>query len=141
MRSSTGKLVKQQYGNGKNNIWYGWITDITDPEPTLLNYLQYNSSQPQFKQYGVKIDKVDTLTAQLVAEFDIAKRQEGNKEVNRELLKAYGAGIPYNLIGVGSTLIHNYYHTAESAPFVTAHQYGTQAWFDQKDPTWSGRPA
>ena len=57
------------------------------------------------------------------------------------LLKAYGAGIPYNLIGVGSTLIHNYYHTAESAPFVTSHQTGTQAWFDQKDPTWSGRPA
>jgi len=137
----TGKIVKQQYGNGKNALWYGWITDITDPEPTILNYVQYNSSQPQFPQFGVKIDKVDTLTAQLMTEFDIAKRQEGNKEVNRELLKAYGAGIPYNVIGVGSTLYHNYYHPSESAPFVTSHQTGTQAWFDQKDPTWSGRPA
>jgi len=137
----TGKIVKQQYGNGSNNIWYGWITDITDPEPTQLNYVQYNSAQPQFAQFGVKIDKVDQLTNSLVTEFDLAKRQEGNKEVERELLKAYGAGIPYSLIGVNSTLIWNYYKPAESAPFVTAQQFGTQAWFDQKDPTWSGRPA
>ncbi|MBK9546499.1 MAG: hypothetical protein IPO51_11760 [Dehalococcoidia bacterium] len=40
------KLVKQQYGNRKNNIWYGWITEISDPEPTLLNHLQRNSSAP-----------------------------------------------------------------------------------------------
>ena len=40
----------------------------------------------------MKIDKVDTLTAQSMAEFDIAKRQETAKEVERELLKAYGAG-------------------------------------------------
>jgi hypothetical protein len=137
----TTKIVKQQYGNGANNIWYGWITDITDPEPTLLNYLSYNSAQPQFQQFGVKIDKVDTLTNQLVTEFDLAKRQDGNKEVNRELLKAYGAGIPYSLIGVTSTLVWNYYKTAEVAPFVTAHLLGTDAYFDQKDATWSGRPA
>ena len=137
----TTKIVKQQYGNGANNIWFGWITDITDPEPTLLNYLQYNSAQPQFQQFGVKIDKVDQLTNSLVTEFDLSKRQEGNKEVNREVLKAYGAGIPYSLIGVTSTLIHNYYHPAELAPFVTAHLTGTDSYFDQKDPTWSGRPA
>jgi len=137
----TTKIVKQQYGNGSNNIWYGWITDITDPEPTQLNYLQYNSTQPQFAQFGVKIDKVDQLTASLVAEFDLSKRQEGNKEVNRELLKAYGAGIPYSLMGVNSTLVWNYYHTAEAAPFVTSHLVGTDSWFDQKDPTWAGRQA
>ena len=137
----TTKIVKQEYGNGKNNLWWGWITDITDPEPTLLNYLSYNSAQPQFQQFGVKIDKVDQLTSQLVTEFDLAKRQDGNKEVMRELLKAYGAGIPYSLIGVGSTLVHNYYKTAEVAPFVTAHLLGADAWFDQKDPSWQGRPA
>ena len=137
----TTKIVKQQYGNGSNNIWYGWITDITDPEPTLLNYLQYNSTQPQFAQFGVKIDKVDSLTASLVAEFDVSKRQEGNKEVERELLKAYGAGIPYSLMGVTSTLVWNYFKSQESAPFVTSHLVGTDAWFDQKDPTWSGRQA
>jgi peptide/nickel transport system substrate-binding protein len=137
----TTKIVKQQYGNGTNAIWWGWITDVTDPEPTLLNYLSYNSAQPQFQQFGVKLDKVDSLTNSLVTEFDLTKRQDGNKEVERELLKAYGAGIPYSLIGVGSTLVHNYYKTPEIAPFVTAHLYGTDAWFDQKDPTWSGRPA
>jgi len=137
----TGKIVKQQYGNGSNNIWYGWITDISDPEPTLLNYLQYNSSQPQFQQFGVKIDKVDQLTSSLVTEFDISKRQAGNQEVDRELLKAYGAGIPYSLMGVTTTLIWNYFKPAESAPFVTSQLFGTDAYFDQKDPTWSGRPA
>lgn len=137
----TTKIVKQQYGNGSNNIWYGWITDITDPEPTLLNYLSYNSAQPQWQQFGVKIDKVDQLTNSLVTEFDLAKRQSGNQDVERELLKAYGAGIPYTLMGVGSTLVWNYYKPSEIAPFVTAHLTGTDSYFDQKDPTWSGRPA
>jgi ABC-type transport system substrate-binding protein len=137
----TTKIVKQQYGNGANALWWGWITDVTDPEPTLLNYLSYNSAQPQFQQFGVKIDKVDTLTNSLVTEFDLAKRQDGNKEVERELLKAYGAGVPYSLIGVTSTLVWNYYHAAENAPFVTAQQFGTQAYMDQKDPTWADRKA
>lgn len=137
----TGKLTKQQYGNGSNNIWWGWITEISDPEPTLLNYLQYNSAQPLFQQTGVKIDKVDTLTASAALEFDIAKRQETAKEVERELLKAYGAGWHYSLVGVGSVLRWNYLKTPEAVPFVQQHQYGQQYYFDQKDPTWQGRPA
>jgi peptide/nickel transport system substrate-binding protein len=137
----TGKIVKQEYGNGKNNIWFGWITEVSDPEPTLLNYLQYNSSQPQFQQFGVKIDKVDQLTAQAVVEFDIAKRQELSKEVMRELVKNYGAGIPYTLVAVNSSLRWNYLKYPEAVAFVQQHQYGTQWWFDQKDPTWQGRPA
>ena len=137
----TGKIVKQQYGNGSNNLWWGWITELSDPEPTLLNYLQYNSSQPQWKQFGVKIDKVDTLTANAVAEFDIPKRQEAAKEVERELLKAYGAGVHYTLVGVNSVLSWNYYKRPEAVPFVQQHQYGQQFWFDQKDPTWAGRQA
>ncbi len=137
----TGKIVKQGYGNGKNNIWYGWITEITDPEPSLLNYLTYNSKQPQFQSYGVKIDKVDQLTDSLVTEFDLAKRQETNKEVMRELLKNYGAGVPYSLVGLTRNMVWNYYHPAETAPFVTSHQAGTEAYFDQTDPTWQGRPA
>jgi len=137
----TGKLVKQQYGNGSNNLWWGWITELSDPEPTLLNFLQYNSTQPQFQQFGVKIDKVDSLTAAAMAEFDIPKRQETSKEVERELLKAYGAGVHYTLVGVNSSLRWNYLKTPEVVPFVQQHQYGTQFWFDQKDPTWAGRPA
>ncbi len=137
----TGKIVKQEYGNGKNNIWFGWITEISDPEPTLLNYLQYNSTQPQFQQFGVKIDKVDQLTAQAVTEFDIAKRQELSKEVMRELVKNYGAGIPYSLVAVNSSLRWNYLKYPEAVAFVQQHQYGTQFWFDQTDPSWQGRPA
>ncbi|WP_322795644.1 ABC transporter substrate-binding protein [Tepidiforma sp.] len=137
----TGKIVKQEYGNGKNNIWYGWITEVSDPEPTLLNFLQYNSTQPQFQQFGVKIDKVDQLTAQAVEEFDIAKRQELSKEVMRELIKNYGAGIPYNMVAVNSSLRWNYLKYPEAVAFVQQHQYGTQWWFDQTDPTWQGRPA
>lgn len=137
----TGKIVKQEYGNGKNNIWWGWITEISDPEPTLLNYLTFNSAQPQFQQYGVKIDKVDQLTNQAVAEFDIAKRQAISLDTDRELIKAYGAGVHYSLVGVGSTLTWNYYKIPEQVPFVTQPQYATQRYFDQKDPTWQGRQA
>ncbi len=137
----TTKIVKQQYGNGANNLWWGWISEITDPDPSLNLYLTHNSAQPQFQQFGVKIDKVDSLTNSLVKEFDIAKRQEMSKEVNRELLKAYGAGIHYSLVGVSTILNWNYYHPAETAPFVTSHMNGTDAWMDSKDPTWQGRKA
>ena len=89
----------------------------------------------------MKIDKVDTLTAQSMAEFDIAKRQETAKEVERELLKAYGAGVHYSLVAVNSSLAWNYVKRSEVVPFVTMHQTGTQSYFDQKDPTWPGRPA
>ncbi|MGE4056495.1 MAG: ABC transporter substrate-binding protein, partial [Vicinamibacterales bacterium] len=137
----TGKIVKQQYGNGKPNVWWGWITELTDPEPTVLNFLQYNSSQPQFQQFGVKIDKVDTLTASAFAEFDLAKRQETSKEVERELLKNFGAGVHYSLVGVSSNLAWNYVKRPELVPFVQQHQVGQQFWFDQTDATWQGRPA
>jgi oligopeptide transport system substrate-binding protein len=137
----TNKVTTAAYGNGKNNIWWGWISEITDPEPTLGNFLTYNSAQPQFKQFGVKIDKVDQLSASAVSEFDLAKRQDANKEMERELIKAYGAGIHYSLVGVGSTLVWNYYHPTEIAPFVTSQQFATRQYFDQNDPTWAGRPA
>ena len=133
------KVSKAQYGNGKANIWWGWITEIADPEPTLLNYLQYNSKQPQFQQFGVKIDKVDTLTDQAVLEFDIAKRQAMGQDVERELLKAYGAGIHYSLVSVNSQLNWNYLKLPEAVPFIQTHQVGTGFYFDQKDATWAGR--
>lgn len=137
----TTKIVEQKYGGGNNNVWWGWITELSDPEPTLLNYLQYNSAQPQFQQFGVKSDKVDQLTSQAVLEFDIAKRQEIGKEVNRELLKLYGAGVHYSLVGVNSNLRYNYLKSLESVAFVQQHQYATQYWFDQSDPSWQGRKA
>jgi ABC-type transport system substrate-binding protein len=136
----TGKLVKQQYGNGANNIWYGWISDVTKLEPSLDLFNIYNSKGPQFNfTGGVKIDKVDTLTNQIISEFDAEKRKQICKDVDVELIKMWGAGIPYNMININNTLQWNYYHGTEEAAFVTAHQFGNQAWLDQKDPTWQGR--
>ncbi len=135
------KVTKAQYGNGNNNIWYGWISDIQDLEPTLSNYLIYNSSQPQWAQFQVKSDKIDALTKQAVDEFDQAKRKEIGKEVNRELLRNYGAGIPYTLNGINNILTWSYLKFTEFAPFTSHHQYGAGWYFDQKDANWAGRPA
>jgi len=135
----TTKIVKQQYGGGTNNIWYGWVSDVSDPDPTLLNYQTYNSTQPQFAQFGVKIPQVDTLTNQAINELDNQKRADLNKQIENLLLKNWGAGIPYNVNGVGSTLYWNYVHPIESASFVLENRTATDAWFNQTDPTWAGR--
>ncbi len=135
----TTKIVKQQYGNGTNSIWYGWVTDVSGPDPSQLNFLTYNSTSAQWKQFGVKIPEVDTLTAQALTELDNAKRADLNKQVDRLVLKNWGAGVPYNVNGVGSTLYWNYVHPIESASFVNENRTATDAWFNQSDPTWSGR--
>jgi peptide/nickel transport system substrate-binding protein len=137
----TGKLIQQKYGNGANNIWYGWISDVTKLEPSIDLYNSYNSASPQFQQFGVKIQKVDDTTSKLLIELDLEKRKTMTKEVEIELIKAYGAGIPYNMITIGNTLVHNYYHPTENQPFVTAHQFASRAYIDPKDPTYQGRPA
>lgn len=136
----TGKIVQQQYGNGKANIWYGWISDIQKLEPTPDLYRIYNSSQPQFRQFGVKIDAVDRLTSQAVVELDVEKRKELCKEIERELLRNWGAGIPYNVIQVANVLRWNYYKIGEQPAFVNAHNFYRESWFDKNDPTWAGRP-
>lgn len=135
----TTKIVKQQYGNGTNNIWYGWISDVSGPDPTQLNYLTYNSASPQFPQFGVKIPELDTLTNQALAELDNNKRASLNQQVDRLILKNWGAGVPYNVNGVGSTLYWDYVHPIESASFVNSNRTATDAWFNQSDPTWAGR--
>lgn len=137
----TSKIVQQQYGNGKANIWYGWISDVQKLEPTADLYLIYNSTQPQFKQWGVKIDEVDRLTEQAVVEVDVEKRKELCKEIERHLLRNWGAGIPYNVIQVVNTLRWNYYKVAEQPSFVASHRFYADSWFDQTDPTWAGRRA
>jgi hypothetical protein len=45
----SNKVANTQYGNGHNNIWYGWIFDIAEPEPTLYLHGFFNSTQPQFR--------------------------------------------------------------------------------------------
>jgi ABC-type transport system substrate-binding protein len=138
----TGKLVKQQYGNGNNAIWYGWITDVTKLEPSLDLFNTYNSTSPQFPYNGgLKIAAVDDLTSKLVVELDVAKRQDMTKKIDIELIKAHGAGVPYNMVNITNTLQWNYVKGVEFASFLTQHQFGAQVWFDQKDPTWADRKA
>lgn len=137
----TSKIVKQQYGNGRANIWYGWISDVQKLEPTLDLYVLYNSKGPQFPQWGVKIDEVDKLTEQAIVEVDAEKRKELCKEIERHLLRNWGAGIPHNVIQVLNTLRWNYYKVAEQPSFVSSHNFYRDSWFDQTDPTWSGRRA
>ncbi len=138
----TGKLVAKKYGNGDPNIWYGWITDVTKLEPSVDLYNIFNSKGPQFPFTGaMPLPKVDTLTDQLLAELDLEKRKGLTKQIEVELINAAGAGIPYNMVSISNTLRWNYYHGTESAPFVTAHQFGSQAYLDSNDPSWKGRQA
>ena len=138
----TGKLVTQSYGNGNNNIWYGWISDITKLEPSIDLYNTYNSASPQFPYTGgMKLANVDQLTNQLIAELDVEKRKVLCQQVETELIKNSGAGIPYNMDHITTTLNWNYFHSIETTSFVAAHQFANTAYFDQKDPTWQGRKA
>ncbi len=136
----TTKIIKAEYGNGKNAIWYGWITELTDIEPSQLLFAVHNSKQPQFAAYAVKSDKIDEYTNALNTEFDIAKRQELCKNAARELIKLNGAGVPYNMVNINNNLYWNYYKEGEAQPFITSQNFGRDVYFDQKDPTWSGRP-
>jgi peptide/nickel transport system substrate-binding protein len=139
----TNKLIDltQAYGNGRNNIWYGWISDITQLEPTSGMYTVYHSAGAGFFQFGVKIDEVDSKLDQALAELDIEKRKELDQDIERLILAHWGAGIPHNMIQISNTLRWNYYQVGEDAPFVNAHNEYRDAWMNQNDPTWAGRPA
>ena len=63
------------------------------------------------------------------------------REIERTLLKNYGGGRIYSHLQITNTLIWNYLHTAESAPFSTAHLGAMYGWIDPADPTYQGRPA
>lgn len=135
------KILDNQYGNGRNNLWFGWISDVDDPEPSISLWQTYNSASQRFPQLGMmKLDLVDELTNKLITELEQGKRIELCREVERELLKHHGGGIAYLVNQTVNTLNWNYYHIGEAAPFGTAHQFGTQYWYDQNDPTWQGRP-
>jgi len=133
------KITGAKYGNGNNNIWYGWVAAIEDPDPTLQSYQVYNSSQPQWRQFGFKSDRIDSLTLEAVNEFDIGRRRELSKELDREVLRNYGAGLSYTLCQIVPVLFWNYVHHDELSPFSTVHQRANGWWFNQDDPTWQGR--
>jgi ABC-type transport system substrate-binding protein len=137
----TSKIVKQEYGNGKANIWFGWLSDVQKLEPTVDLFVYYNSKGSLFQQWAVKIDEVDRLTEQAMVELDVEKRRELCKEIERHLLRNWGAGIPYNVVQVLNTLRWNYYKIVEQPSFVSSHNFYRDSWFDQTDPTWAGRRA
>lgn len=137
----TSKIVEQKYGSGNANLWYGWDTEVLDPEPTAFLISNYSSTSTLNKQFSVKIDGMDELLAKVGVELDIEKRKEMTREVERKLLKAYGGGRIYSHLQITNTLIWNYYHAPESAPFSTAHLGAMYGWMDPDDPTYQGRPS
>ncbi len=136
----TTKIVQQQYGNGNNNIWYGWITELTDPEPSSGLVGNFKSDSPLNFQYKVAVAGLDPILEKLAVELDQEKRQGLAKDAERLILKAYGAGVPYSHVQITNTLYWNYYHAHEAAPFSTAHLY-VNSWIDKDDPTYQGRPS
>jgi ABC-type transport system substrate-binding protein len=139
----TNKLIDltNTYGNGRNNIWYGWISDITQLEPTSGMYTVYHSQGAGFFQFGVQDDRIDSMLDQALAELDQEKRKELTQEIERVILSRWGAGIPHNMIQISNTLRWNYLNTGEAAPFVNAHNTYRDVWFNQNDPSGQGRPA
>ncbi|MCO5202539.1 MAG: ABC transporter substrate-binding protein [Chloroflexi bacterium] len=137
----TSKIIQQKYGSGNANLWYGWDTEVLDPEPTAFLMSNYSSTSTLNKQFDVKLDGMDDLLAKVGVELDIEKRKDMTREVERKLLKAYGGGRIYSHMQITNTLRWNYYHAAESAPFSTAHLTAMYAWIDPDDPTYQGRPS
>jgi len=137
----TAKLVGQQYGNGKNNIWFGWGNPPSDPDPSIDYINAFHSKSSQFQQWAVPMDKMDSLTDQLSTEFDLQKRIDLNHEAGRELLRHNGGGITPLVEGISLTLLWNYYKIGEVTFQVNYQNWGRDYWFDQKDPSWQGRPA
>lgn len=134
----TSKIVQKKYGSGNANLWYGWDTEVLDPEPTAFLVSNYTSTSSLNQQFEVKVPGLDDLLGKVAVELSPDKRKEMTKDVERMLLKAYGAGRPYSHVQITNTLYWNYYKPAESAPFSTAHLLAN-AWIDPDDPTYQGR--
>lgn len=134
----TSKVVQKKYGSGNANLWYGWDTEVLDPEPTSFLVSNYSTSSALNEQFGVKVPGLDDLLAKVAVELSLDKRKEMTRDVERALLKSYGAGRMYSHLQITNTLYWNYFNAAESAPFSTAHLLAN-AWIDPADPTYSGR--
>jgi ABC-type transport system substrate-binding protein len=137
----TSKIVEQKYGGGNANLWFGWDTEVLDPEPTAFLMSNYSSKTTVNKQFSVKMPGMDELLEKVGVELSIDKRKEMTREIERTLLKNYGGGRIYSHLQITNTLRWNYYHAAESAPFSAAHLTAMYGWIDPADPTYQGRPA
>jgi ABC-type transport system substrate-binding protein len=136
----TAKLVGQKYGgSGGANVWFGWGNPPSDPD-TSVDYINaFDSRKTQYKQWEVKMDKMDAILDAMGAEFDVQKRIALNHEAARETLRHSGGGITGLFEGISNILYQNYMKIGEITHQVTTHNVGRDLWFDQKDPTWAGR--
>ena len=137
----TSKIVQQKYGSGNANLWYGWDTEVLDPEPTSFLVANYHSkAQFAVQSFGINIPELDTILEKVQFELDQEKRIELTREAERLLIKAYGGGRSYSHVQITNSFVWSYYHPAESASFSTAH-LDVNAWLDPSDPTYQGRPS
>jgi ABC-type transport system substrate-binding protein len=137
----TSKIVDLKYGSGNNALWYGWIAELSDVEPTDDFVQRYNSRQPIWKQFGVKDEQVDSLTDRLQVELDANKRAELLRQAVPLVIRKYGMGVPYTMVATTTALSWKYLRAGEASSFVTSHNAGRDCWLDQSDATWPGRPA
>jgi hypothetical protein len=139
---SAGNSGAAAYGNGANNIWYGWISDVQKLDPSSDMRRLYNSTEVQSQQFGVFSDEVDRLTDLVVAELDVEVRKTLCQDIVRELIgNLNSAGLPHTLLQFSNVLRWNYYHIGETPAFLNYHNIYRDDWFDSNDPTLGGRPA
>jgi ABC-type transport system substrate-binding protein len=136
----SAKVASAKYGAGNANFFYGWTTELQDPEPTSFLVSNWKSDQPNWQAYQFKVDGLDALLGKLAVELNIEERKKNTKDAERLILKAWGAGSIYSHVQIVDTLYWNYFKASESAPFSTAHLI-VNAWIDKTDPTYQGRPA
>jgi peptide/nickel transport system substrate-binding protein len=137
----TSKIVQQQYGNGANNIWWGWVNPPADPDMSLSYISTFKDDSNSYKQFEVPMPKLQELIRSLETEFDQDSRVEMCQEAEREVLANWGGGLFPLYLSISNILYWNYFHVGEVTNFVTTQNNYRDLWFDQKDPTWSGRPA
>jgi hypothetical protein len=89
----------------------------------------------------VEMDGMDALLDKLATEFDVEKRVALNHDASRILLDYNGGGITPLYEGISNILYWNYYNLGEVTHQITTHNIARDLWFNQDDPTWSGRPA
>jgi ABC-type transport system substrate-binding protein len=135
----TAKLVGQQYGNGANNVWWGWGNPHGDPDPTLDIINAFESTSSQYQQWAVDMPKMDGIIAKMKGEFDVEERIKLNHEASVELITHAGGGITPICQGIAEGIYWNYFQHGEITMFVTYPNWANDLWFDQKDPSWQGR--
>jgi len=122
-------------GTCEFSLYYdnGWI----DPDEWL--YLTRYTGAPK-NSYRLSDPKVDEMLDKQRAEFDYEKRRELVLDIQRYLLNDILVHLQY-VSEWGRSVQWNYNRNGTDWTwFGSAHAYAN-AWRDQNDPTWAGRPA